>query len=89
MSSDNLYRCDGCNRSWRKVRAGPMLDDSVWHRIARQQDILCDSCVRTRIERVLGRPMEFPDMSVCMFNVFTGYFDEMAPPGLIDLMRTD
>ena len=64
MSSNNLYQCDGCDRSWREVRAGPVLDDGIWHRIAGQQDILCDRCVRTRIERVLGRPIEFDDLLV-------------------------
>jgi hypothetical protein len=77
---NSLYRCDGCGRSWRKVGSGPMLEDEVWRCIAGQQDILCDGCVRTRIKQVLGRLLQFSDLSCCLYNVYAGYFDELKPP---------
>jgi hypothetical protein len=83
----NLYRCDGCGRPWRQVNAGPMLKDEVWCSIAGQQDILCNCCVRARIEQVLGRSMTFSDLLICPFNAFTGYLDELAPPDLIEPNR--
>ena len=83
---DSRYQCDDCGQSWGKVHAGPMLEDEVWHRIAElPQDILCNGCVRARINQTLGRPLQFSDLLVCPFNAFTGYLDELVPPGLLDM----
>lgn len=79
--------CDGCSQpfglSLGKVRAGPVLEDRIWLRIVdRPQDIMCDRCVRSRIEQALGRPLSFGDLKVCPFNAGAGYLEEFAPPGL-------
>jgi hypothetical protein len=80
----NRYRCDGCGQSWRKVRAGAMLTNDVWLGICDQDaDVLCDQCIRVRIVQVYHRPLRFEDLKPCEFNMFSGYFEELAPPELL------
>jgi len=80
----NRYRCDLCGQSWRKVRAGAMLTDDVWSGICAQDtDVLCDQCIRIRIVQVYHRPLRFEDLKPCEFNMFYGYFEELAPPELL------
>jgi hypothetical protein len=81
---DNRYRCNGCGQSWRKVRSGPMLTNDVWLAICDQDtDVLGDQCIRIRIVQVYHRPLRFEDLKPCEFNMFCGYFDELAPPELL------
>jgi hypothetical protein len=78
-----LGRCAGCRLSFHKVKTGPMLPDEMWQSLGcKPRDILCDACVRRRIEQVYGRPLRFEDLTLCPFNVFSGYLDELAPPEL-------
>ena len=80
----NRYRCDGCGQSWRKVHAGAMLTNDVWSGICAQDtDVMCDQCIRVRIVQVYHRPLRFEDLKPCEFNVFSGYFEELAPPELL------
>ena len=80
----NRYRCDGCGQSWRKVHAGAMLTNDVWLAICDQDaDVLCDQCIRIRIVQVYHRPLRFEDLKPCEFNIFSGYFEELAPPELL------
>ena len=85
VSYESRYRCDGCLRSWREVRGGPMLTDDVWARICdqRRRDILCDPCIRERIERVYRRSLRIDDLWPCPLNVIRGYYQELAPAGLL------
>jgi hypothetical protein len=83
MRRDNRYRCDGCLRSWREVNGiGPMLNDDVWARICGVYplDMLCDPCIRARIELVYQRQLRIDDLLPCRLNVFAGYYRELAPP---------
>jgi hypothetical protein len=82
---DNRYRCDGCLRSWRVVRAGPMLNHNIWARICirRPYDVLCEPCIRHRIERVCHRQMRIDDLLPCPINVECGHYQELAPPRLL------
>lgn len=86
---DNRYRCNGCGQSWHKVRAGPVLHDDVWLSIADERDILCDDCVRSRIEQVHGRPLRFEDLRCCEFNLYgeTSYFEELVSPEMLKAMK--
>jgi len=79
--------CDGCGQlfglSLGRVRTGPVLEDRVWLLICdRFQDVLCDGCVRKRVEQAIGRPLSFADLKVCPINAGMGYLEEFAPPGL-------
>jgi hypothetical protein len=85
MRRDNRYRCDGCLRSWREVRGGPMLNADVWARICilHPRDVLCEPCIRDRIERVYHRQMRIGDLLPCPINVICGHYQELAPPRLL------
>lgn len=62
-------KCDGCRRSWRKVRAGPMLHDEVWHRLAAEHETLCFGCI---LDRATKRKVDLSIISLlpCAFNLF-------------------
>ena len=85
VSYESRYRCDGCLRSWREVRGGPMLTHDVWARICdqRPRDILCDPCIRDRFERVYRRPLRIDDLFPCQLNVICGHYQELAPALLL------
>src|SRR5262245_46969804 len=36
--------------------------------------------IRMRIVQVYHRPLRFEDLKPCEFNMFSGYFEELAPP---------
>jgi hypothetical protein len=93
-ASDNLgaRRCDGCRRRWHKgdgeqVTSGPMLKNEIWARICadRPRDILCDLCVRTRVQQVYQRQLRIDDLKPCPINVMSGYYQELLgePPRVL------
>jgi hypothetical protein len=56
-----------------------MLRDEVWESVTRDRCLrLCEPCLQSRMQRVLGRPLRFLDLLPCPFNA--DYFEELAPP---------
>jgi hypothetical protein len=67
-----------------KLRSAPMLHDELWRAVARDGRLLCDSCLRNRMQRVLGRSLRFEDLRNCCFNFMTGHISmpRFASPAL-------
>ena len=80
------WRCGDCKGSLDKHRIAPMLQDELWHTVARGRARLCNACLRNRMRRVLGRDLRFADLTVCRINVLTGHCHELSLPGK---QRTD
>ena len=87
VSSNNLHRCDGCNRPGARCALVPCSRMRVWckHRRATGYPV---RWLRACTDQASARPAGFSDLTWCPFNAFAGYFDELAPPELIKVTRS-
>ena len=75
-------RCGDCKRSLIGLRWGPMVHSHVWRAVACDPGrVLCDACLRQRMQRMLGRGLRFEDLTVCPFNMWDGHHKELTAPG--------
>src|SRR5262245_39428919 len=72
------WRCGDCKGSLRKLRWAPMVHDKVWRAVACDPDRwLCETCLRGRMRRMLGRELRLEDLRWCPFN--DDYIEEFGP----------
>jgi hypothetical protein len=81
------WRCGDCKGSLAKLRCAPMVHDHIWRAVADPDRRLCEACLRSRMQRVLGRELQFRDLTYCGWN--EDYFDELAPRDLKTLVAAD
>jgi len=63
-----IRRCKDCNEKW-SADAAPIVTDELWAKIGMQpNELLCESCLHSRVHIALQRPVLFGDLIKCEFN---------------------
>jgi hypothetical protein len=64
-----------------------VLKDEIWACICdqRPRDVLCEACIRTRLERVYHRQLRIDDLKPCPINLRSGRYQELlgSPPRIL------